>query len=457
MPPKDRVAQISRHFSYSNAHDVPLNTPYSIERSNKSLSSTNAPFPIPEQRSPLSTTAVSLSEEGKRSKPAAVKMSNQAPHPALLIPGPIEFDDAVLQSMSHYSESHVGAPFVKTFGEALSMLRQLFQTTNPASQPFVISGSGTLGWDQVAANMTEPGDEALVLHTGYFADSFADCFETYGVKVTQLKAPIGDRPQLDDIEKALKERKYKVLTVTHVDTSTGVLSEIPALSELVRRVSPETLLVVDGVCSVGCEEIRFDEWDIDCVLTASQKAIGCPAGLSILMVSGRAIESFKARKVRPNSYFGSWKNWLPIMQNYEAKKPSYFATPSPQLVHALHTSLTQILSGPLAERFARHKEVSDKVKKAITDLGLKQLASKPENQASAMTAIYLPNDLTPPEVLPSLLKKGVIFAGGLHKEIAAKYIRFGHMGVSIMDPQRTDIDDAIKALKEGLEEAGYKA
>jgi alanine-glyoxylate transaminase/serine-glyoxylate transaminase/serine-pyruvate transaminase len=209
------------------------------------------------------------------------------------------------------SESHVGAPFVATFGETLSMLRKLFQTTDPSSQPFVISGSGTLGWDLVAANLAEHGDDVLVLHTGYFADSFADCFETYGAKATQLKAPIGSRPQLPEIEKALKEKKYKLLTVTHVDTSTGVLSELKALSELVHRVSPETLVIVDGVCSVGCEEIEFDKWQLDGVITASQKAIGCPAGLSISMYSGRAIKTFQSRKTPPGSYFASFKNWLP--------------------------------------------------------------------------------------------------------------------------------------------------
>jgi alanine-glyoxylate transaminase/serine-glyoxylate transaminase/serine-pyruvate transaminase len=180
----------------------------------------------------------------------------QAPHPALLIPGPIEISDEVATSASHYAESHVGLAFCATFGEALSMLRKLFQTTDPASQPFVLAGSGTLGWDLVAANLVEPGEDVLVLHTGYFGDSFADCFNIYGAKATQLKAPIGDRPQLGDIEKALKEKKYKALTVTHVDTSTGVLSELKHLSELLKRVSPDTLFIVDGVCSVGCEEIR---------------------------------------------------------------------------------------------------------------------------------------------------------------------------------------------------------
>ncbi|KAI0096482.1 alanine--glyoxylate aminotransferase [Daldinia grandis] len=387
---------------------------------------------------------------------SSTKMSSQPEHPTLLIPGPIEFDDAVLQSMSHYSESHVGPGFVATFGEALSMLRKLFQTTSPSSQPFVISGSGTLGWDLVAANLVEPGEDVLVLSSGYFSDGFADCLTVYGAKVDLLKAPVGSRPQLPEIEQALKSKKYKVITVTHVDTSTGVLSELQKLSETVQRVSPDTLLIVDGVCSVASEEIDFDAWKLDGVITASQKAIGCPAGLSISMFSGKAIDAFKARKSPPASYFASMKNWTPIMQNYEAKKPSYFATPSPQLIHALHTALTQILKKPLAERFARHREVSDKIKNTIAELGLKQVAANPEDQAHGMTAIYLPENVKATDLLPKLAKSGVVFAGGIHKEIAAKYVRFGHMGVSVTDPARTDIDKAITALKSGLADCGYQ-
>ncbi|KAF2625284.1 PLP-dependent transferase [Macroventuria anomochaeta] len=446
-----RLNQLSKHLDSKPFFE--LNTPFSTERSGHLEDAQGNRI---QRNKPQELKKPEPEQLPKKEQPPKMA-SSQAPHPALMIPGPIEFDDEVLKSMSFYSESHVGQPFVNCFSEVLQNLRKLFQTTDPASQPFVISGSGTLGWDQVAANLAEPGEEVLVLHTGYFADSFADCFETYGVKVTQLKAPIGDRPQLDEVEKALKERKYKILTVTHVDTSTGVLSELKALSDLVHKVSPETLLVVDGVCSVGSEEIRFDDWKLDVVLTASQKAIGCPAGLSILMASGKAIEVFRNRKTRPTSYFGSWKNWLPIMQNYEAKKASYFATPSPQLVHALDTALKQILSRPLEQRFADHKAASKKIKQAVADFGLKQLASKPENQANGMTAIYLPEGVTPPDVLPNLLKKGVIFAGGLHKEIATKYIRCGHMGVSVTDPNRKDLTKAIESLKEALTEVGHKA
>lgn len=191
------------------------------------------------------------------------------------------------------------------------MLRKLFQTTDPVSQPFVISGSGTLGWDLVAANLVEPGEDVLVLTTGYFGDSFRDCFKAYGANVTQLTPPVGSRPQLPEIEKALKEKKFKAITVTHVDTSTGILSELEQLSALVQKVSPETLLIVDGVCSVGGEEIEFDKWKLDGVITASQKAIGVPAGLSISMFSGKAMKVLEQRKAPIGAYFASMNNWRP--------------------------------------------------------------------------------------------------------------------------------------------------
>lgn len=329
------------------------------------------------------------------------------------------------------------------------MLRKLFQTQNPASQGIVVSGSGTLGWDMVASSLLQRGDDALLLNIGYFGDMLSDCLETYGANVTQLKAPIGTQPSLQDIENTLKERYFKAVTITHVDTSTGVLSDLKNIAALVRRVSPETLIIVDGVCSVSCEEIAFDEWDIDVVLTASQKAIGCPPGLSILMVSGRALKTLEERTTPPSSYYASLAKWLPVMRNYENMQPSYFATPPTQLVHALHTALSQAIVD-LPARFARHNAVSDKIKNAVRELGLSQLASKPEDQAHSMTTIVLPEGTKGSDILPVLSKKNLVFAGGIIKECASSYIRFGHMGVSVMDPERRDVDRAIQGLQESF-------
>lgn len=213
--------------------------------------------------------------------------------------------------MWKHSESHIGPGFLATFGETLTQIRKLFQSADPAAQPFVISGSGTLGWDLVSANLVEAGENALVLSTGYFGDGFADCLSTYGANVTKIDGPVGGRPQLPEIEAALSDKKYKILTVTHVDTSTGVLSDLKSLTAMVRKVSPETLVIVDGVCSVGCEELAFDEWGLDGVVSAGQKAIGCPPGLSISFFSGRAMQVLDSRKTPPSSYFGSLKKWRP--------------------------------------------------------------------------------------------------------------------------------------------------
>ena len=76
--------------------------------------------------------------------------------------------------------------------------------------------------------------------------------------------------------------------------------------------------------------------------------------------------------------------------------------------------------------------MSDKIKAAVAGLGLKQVALHPDDAAHGMTAIYLPQGVKGTEILPFLSKRGVVFAGGIHKEITAKYIRFGHMGVSVV-------------------------
>ncbi|KAH0835092.1 Alanine--glyoxylate aminotransferase 1 [Fonsecaea pedrosoi] len=372
--------------------------------------------------------------------------------PILLAPGPTEVDPEVLRAMSSFAESHFAQPFCNTFGDVLTMLRRLFQSQDPNAQPFVIGGSGTLGWDFVATNFIEPGEPVLCLCTGYFSDAFEMCLATYGARTKRITVPIGAAPDIHEVEKELKRLRYKALVVTHVDTSTAVLTPLKPLSALLKRVSPETLLVVDGVASVACEEIQFDAWDIDIVVTGSQKAIGCPPGLSIIMVSSRALETAKARKAPANTWYASLARWLPIMQNYEKKQSSYFATPPTQIVHALHASLTSILSRPLEERFEQHRRKSAQVKAVVKALGLTQLTTESEYQANGLTAFWLPDGLSSKELLSRVTEKGFTIVGGMHKEVGHQYVRVGHMGYSVVGEPERHIDCGLKALKEAVAE-----
>jgi alanine-glyoxylate transaminase/serine-glyoxylate transaminase/serine-pyruvate transaminase len=326
------------------------------------------------------------------------------------------------------------------------MMKQVFLANG---MPFVIAGSGTLAMDMAVCNLVEYGDSALVLSTGYFGDRMAAIMQHYGAEVTTLTAPVGDVVPLDQVESALRNTRAKVVAFTHVDTSTGVAMDVKAIAELARRY--DALVIVDGVCSVAGMEMQQDAWNIDLALTASQKAIGVPPGLALLVASPRAIEKFKARKNPVADYYGDWKSWLPIMEAYLARKPSYFATPPVNLVYALHESLRQILAEGLETRIARHKKLSDAFKAGVNAMGLKQLPVCEKVAATTMTAVYYPVG-TDAKLTGKIREHGIVVATGLHSAIRDKYFRVGHMG----SVSAADISATLSAIEGALLASGYR-
>ncbi len=348
----------------------------------------------------------------------------------LMIPGPIEFTPEVLRAMGMSTTSHVAPNFIEVFGQALERLRQVFLC--PSGQPFVIAGSGTLAMDIAAANLVEPGDKALVVNTGYFGDRFAAILGRYGAAVTQVRAPaVGDAPALEEVETALKGpstlrlrsgqagsgQGYKLMTITHVDTSTAVGADVKGLAALGREYG--ALVVVDGVCAVAGEEMRQEEWGIDLALTASQKAIGVPPGLALVVAGPRAMDAFRNRKTPVGNYYADWTQWLPIMEGYETRQPRYFGTPPVNLIWALNVSLGQILDEGMDARFARHRRLSEALKAAVTALGMKQVPVSPDKTATTLTAPYFPDGVDR-TMLAHVKEAGVILAGGLHPDIKAR-------------------------------------
>lgn len=375
----------------------------------------------------------------------------QPEHKLTMIPGPIEFSDEVLYAMATPSQAHTSPEFIKTFQLVLQNLRKVFKSTDPASQPYVVAGLGTLGWDVAGANLINKGDKVLVLLTGFFSDSFADCLRVYDADVDVLTAPIGDVVPFDQIEQQLAKEKYTAITITHVDTSTSVVSNVEKIAAIVKKVSPETLIIVDGVCSIAVEDLEFDKWGIDYALTASQKAIGVPAGLSISYASGRAVEKALARE-KDLTFFASLKRWTPIMKAYESGSGAYFATPAVQTITALKVSLDEIVAEGVDARFAKHAEVSTKFKKEMEKAVLKILPVSHDVAAHGLSAVYFPEGINGGDLLSQLAAKGFTVAGGIHKALVGKYFRVGHMGHSIyaghVDKVSDAITETIQALKQ---------
>lgn len=366
----------------------------------------------------------------------------------LMIPGPIEFDPEVMAAMSSPTTSHVAPNFIEIFGQALERMRKVFLSED--CQPFILAGSGTLAMDSAAANLVEPGDQVLLIVTGYFSERFSTILERYGGKVTKISAPIGERPALDEVEKALQQGSYKLLVATHVDTSTGVINDIQGLAGLSRKYG--TLFIDDGVCAVAGEELRVSDWGVDLALTASQKAIGVPPGLALLVASRRAMAAFNARKTPVANYYADWTNWLPVMQAYETRKPAYFATPAVNLVNALNLSLGQILAEGMEARFARHAAIGRAARAALQALGLGMVPLKAEYAANTLSAPRYPQGLDGGKFLSEVNKAGVILAGGLHPAIKTEYFRVGHMGACTIG----DLLATVGAIEHGLVECNYQ-
>ncbi len=376
-----------------------------------------------------------------------------------MIPGPIEFTPEVLRAMGMATTSHVAPNFVEVFGQALERLREVFLC--PGGRPFVIAGSGSLAMDVAAANLIEPGDRALVVNTGYFGDRFGAILERYGATVTHVCAPVvGGAPAMEEVEAALEEGDYKLMTVTHVDTSTAVCADVRGLAALGREHG--VLVVVDGVCSVAGEELRQEEWGVDLALTASQKAIGVPPGLALVVAGPRAMDAFHRRRTPVGNYYADWTQWLPVMEGYEARQPRYYGTPPVNLIWALNVSLGQILDEgadnadrpgrlhAMDARFARHRRLSQAFKAAVAALGMEQVPVSADLTATTLTAPYFPQGVDR-AVLGYIKEAGAIVAGGLHPDIKDRYFRVGHMGVV----SASDILATVGAIETGLTRAGY--
>jgi alanine-glyoxylate transaminase/serine-glyoxylate transaminase/serine-pyruvate transaminase len=366
----------------------------------------------------------------------------------LMIPGPIEFEPAVLAALGAPTTSHIAPDFMDAFGQALECMREVFFC--PDGQPFIVAGSGTLAMDMAGANLVEPGDKALVVNTGYFGDRFGVLLERYGAQVTHIRAPVGGRPSEEQVKEALEQDTFKLMTVTHVDTSTGVLTDVQELAALGHE--RKVLVVVDGVCSVAGEELRMTEWGVDVALTASQKAIGVPPGLALLVAGPRAMDAFHQRRNPVANYYADWEQWLPIMEAYEARRPGYFGTPAVNLIWALNVSLGQILDEGMDARFLRHQALGRACQAAVAALGLGQVPLNPEIAAHTMTAPRYPAGIDGTELLSRITLAGAVLAGGLHPEIRADYFRIGHMGAARLG----DVLATVGALEEGLAGCGYQ-
>ena len=230
----------------------------------------------------------------------------------LLIPGPTPVTEEIRYALAAETWSHTDPRFVSIYADSLAMTREMLG--NQEGEVFVLAGTGTLAMEMALVNTVAPGERILVLSQGYFGDRFELLAKSFGIEVDVLRSEWGQRLEPELVAAQLAKHKYKAVTVTHVDTSTGE-ADLEALVPLVKQSG--ALFILDGVCATAAIEEDMSkcyqgnpDYRLDVVLSGSQKAIGVPPGLLVLGFSRAALAAREAMDRVP-AYYGDIKIGFP--------------------------------------------------------------------------------------------------------------------------------------------------
>lgn len=357
----------------------------------------------------------------------------------VMIPGPTPVVRSIQDQMGRETVAFGDPAFVKDFKELLEDLKILFKCSG---EVFVVAGTGTMGMEMAIANTTKRGDNILIVSHGYFGDRFIELCKRKGLNADILSSEWGEIVPIEKIEEKLKEKKYAAVTVTHVDTSTGVCAPVAEIGKIVKKY-PDTVYIVDGVCATAGEPEYVDDMGIDILLTGSQKAFGVAPGLTMLWASNKAMERRKSLG-EISEYYIDFDKWLPIM-----KDPSkYYATPAVNMIWALKESVRIIKEEGIENRYERHKKVAKAMRNALEGLGFKILAKEGHRAVTLSNLIY-PEGIDDAKFRGLLAEEGIAVAGGLGA-YAGKMFRLGHMG----NIDKHDLVSVIATIERALYRAG---
>lgn len=360
------------------------------------------------------------------------------PRKLVMIPGPTPVVRSIQNQMGRETVAFGDPGFINDYKELLKDMKELWKTEG---EVFVIAGTGTMAMEMGIANTLKSGDNLLIVSNGFFGDRFIDLAERKGINVDVISSEWGKIVPIEDIEAKLNEKKYDGITVTHVDTSTGVCAPIKEIGEMLKKF-PEIIYIVDGVCATAAEPEYVDDMNIDILITGSQKAFGVAPGLAIVWAGSKAMEKRKELGRIPE-YYIDFDKWLPIMQD-----PSkYFATPAVNMIWALKESVRIIKEEGIENRYERHRKDAKAMQAALEAMGFTLLADKDHRAVTLSNVLYMDgvNDL---EFRKILGEEGVVVAGGL-AAYAGKMFRLGHMG-------NIDIHDMVSTIA-SIERALYRS
>jgi aspartate aminotransferase-like enzyme len=355
----------------------------------------------------------------------------------LRIPGPVPMPEAVRASLANQMINHRGAEFKTLLNQVRARLQQVFLTQN---EILCFTCSGTGGLEAAVVNLFSPGDRALMVVGGVFGQRAAAIAQTFGVDVVQFDHPWSTAADPQALCEALRANPdVKVVYVTHNETSTGVTNPLAELAAVVHEES-QALIFVDSISGMGALPFETDAWGVDVVVAGSQKAFGCPPGLAMISVSPRAWEAID-RATLPRFYWDFRK-----MRDAHAEGSAPY-TPAVSLFYALDAALDLMEQEGYDARVARHARGGELVRSGVRELGL-ELFADPAYASNIVTAIKVPEGLTPKDIRdPLRIDYNTIIAGGQGK-LKESIVRIGHLGFFTEEDLTTTLEHLGAVLKD---------
>jgi alanine-glyoxylate transaminase / serine-glyoxylate transaminase / serine-pyruvate transaminase len=342
--------------------------------------------------------------------------------PFLQIPGPSIVPERVIRAMSQPLIDHRGPQFAVLLCEVLEGLKKLFRTAQ--GKILLFPGSGTGGWESCIVNTLSPGDQVLGCVNGHFSDLYCRTATAHGVKVQRLEVDYGAGVPAGAIEECLrldKEHQTKAVLFVQTETSTGVTSSVAAVRDALDRVGHPALLLADVVSSLGCTDLRFDEWRLDVALTAAQKGLMLPPGMAILAVSEKALQANRSAKCAR-----SFWDWQAVLESNANGNFPY--TPATSLLLGLSESLKMLFEEGLENVFRRHARLAEACRRAIEATGLRLFPQSAAEYSNTLTAVRMPEGLDSDAFIDHTLKLVDLPLGKGLGKAKGKLFRIGHLG-----------------------------
>ena len=367
------------------------------------------------------------------------------PQRILLGPGPSSVNPRVLQAMTLPILGHLDPRFFRVMDEVCEMLREVYRTENLMTVP--LSSTGTGAMEAACANMLERGDKIIVCRNGFFGDRLADIAERCGAETVTLDFAWGDPLDVQVLADALEQHgPVKAVGVVHAETSTGVLTPLPEIVNLVHRHN--ALAIVDAVTSLGGHDLRMDEWDLDVCYSGTQKCLGAPPGLAPISFGPRAMEVINTRQSQVQSFYFNLKD----LENYWNQTRAYHHTTPISMTYALRESLRMMMEEGVENRIRRHARVAAALRAGLEALGIGLMAAE-GYRLNPLTTALIPEGIEDTAVRQRLLGDFNIEIGGGLGQVRGKAWRIGLMGDSAKE---TNVFALLSALEQILPDLGYE-